>query len=56
MISIITNKLGEVDLLTHRGSTVTQLIQVMYQGLDDPEIMQREINALCAAQKTIPAG
>ena len=49
-----SKKTGEIDLLTHRGSTVTQLIQVMFKGLDEPEIMQREIKSLVAAQKLYP--
>lgn len=45
---------GEIDLLTHRGNNVGQIIQVMYQGLDDPKILKREIDALNAGKKLFP--
>ncbi len=45
---------GEIDLLSHRGSNVGLLIQVMYQGLDEPKIIKRELDALLEAKTLFP--
>lgn len=45
---------GEIDLLTHRGSSVQQLIQVMHKGLDDPKVMNRELKSLLSAKEQFP--
>lgn len=37
---------GEVDFLVKQNNEVSQLIQVVYEGLDVPGIMQREIASL----------
>lgn len=45
---------GEIDLLTHRGNTVTQLIQVVHHGLDCMSTLRREIKPLIAARTKFP--
>ena len=37
---------GEIDFLVQEGIVVTQLIQVAYQGLDDPKVIAREVSSL----------
>lgn len=37
---------GEIDFILRSGNEVTTLIQVVSDGLDKPEVMQREIRAL----------
>ena len=44
---------GEIDFLTQKG-TVNQLIQVVYAGLDRPEVAARELGGLQKALKTFP--
>lgn len=44
----------DIDLLVHRNNKVTRLVQVMYQGLDDPEIMKREIHSLLLGLERFP--
>jgi predicted AAA+ superfamily ATPase len=41
----------DIDLLVHRNNEVTKLVQVTYQGLDDPKTSAREINALQLGMK-----
>lgn len=45
---------NEIDLLVRRGNSVEKLIQVVYEGLDKPEVQQRELNGFTEAQKIAP--
>lgn len=45
---------GEIDFLIQSGVTVTQLIQVVYAGLNRPEVVQRELGGLEKALAVFP--
>jgi len=44
----------EVDFLVRKGHRVDRLVQVAYQGLDDPKVLQREVRALTEAGEAFP--
>jgi predicted AAA+ superfamily ATPase len=44
----------DIDLLVHRNNQITRLVQVMYQGLDDSKILERELQALQLGLKRFP--
>lgn len=46
---------GEVDFLIKRGANVSDLIQVVYEGLGEKEVFEREIGALEEANHYFPA-
>jgi predicted AAA+ superfamily ATPase len=45
---------GEVDFVIHRGNTITSVVQVMADGLSDPNTLKRELDALNEATKAFP--
>lgn len=45
---------GEIDFILRRKNVITTLIQVMAEGLDDPKVIAREINALQEGLKVFP--
>lgn len=45
---------GEIDFVVRRGNTITHLIQVMLEGLEDTAVMAREISALQEGMKMFP--
>ena len=47
-------KTGEVDLCLRHGNTITALIQVVADGLDNDEIFKRELNAIKEGLKKFP--
>ncbi len=44
----------EVDLVLRQGSELTQFIQVVYDGLDDDKILNREIRSLVDVHEKFP--
>lgn len=44
--------LGEVDFLVRENNEVKKLVQVVYDGLEYPEVMEREVSSLEHAGKT----
>lgn len=44
----------EVDFLLRRDPRATRLIQVAYQGLEDPKVLEREVRALTEAGDEFP--
>ncbi len=45
---------GEIDFILRDGLTITDLIQVVYSGLEDQKVLQREIAALNEAGHKFP--
>jgi hypothetical protein len=45
---------GEVDFLVRRGTAARTLIQVVYEGLEEPEVRRRELQALVEARARFP--
>lgn len=45
---------GEVDLIIQEETTISQLIQVVYQDLENENVLKREINSLKEAMKNYP--
>ncbi len=45
---------GEVDLVLQKGIVITDLIQTVYSGLENPKVLQREIASLLEAEKIFP--
>ena len=45
---------GEVDLVVRRGLTVKKLVQVTYEGLENPVVGRREARSLVEAAKRFP--
>ncbi len=46
--------MGEIDVLTQNGVSVTELYQVVYAGLDKPDVAERELGGLQKALKQFP--
>lgn len=44
----------EIDLVLRQGNKVMQWAQVVYEGLEKPEIQKRELNAFIEAEKIAP--
>jgi hypothetical protein len=45
---------GEIDFVVRRGNSITHLIQVMAEGLEDAAVMTREISALQEGMEKFP--
>lgn len=45
---------GEVDLVVARGNAPTTLVQVVYEGLELPEVRRRELEALAEGRARFP--
>jgi len=45
---------GEIDFVINRGASITTLIQVLADHLDNPAVFNREVNALREGMKAFP--
>ncbi len=45
---------GEIDLALQQGLIISDLIQTVYSGLENPKVLQREISSLQEAGQKFP--
>jgi predicted AAA+ superfamily ATPase len=51
---LIINKINRIDFIVREGNTITQIWQVVVEKLEEPEVLERELQAIAEAKKIFP--